>query len=100
MPDNSPLLLSALQSKKIVTFNYEGHFRECETHVIGISNGKKQVLCFQLSGGSSRKGIPQWRRFVIGNVTDLKVTEQDYPGQRPVPHPHSLGWDKIEAVVG
>ena len=93
------LLLTALKNKKVITFNYEGHARECETHIIGYSNGKQQVLCFQLSGGSSRKGIPQWRRFVISNITDLKITENEYDGQRPVPHPHSLGWDKVSAVV-
>lgn len=92
-------ILAAVQSQKIITFTYGGYARRCEPHVLGIANGVEQVLCYQLSGGSKRGRLPQWRRFETGNIMDLKLTDEEFSGKRPVPHPHSLGWDRIDAVV-
>ena len=96
---NYALLHSALKAKKIITFSYEDRERECEIHVIGMANGVEQVLCYQISGSSQRGGIPQWRRFEVSGISDLKLTNDKFDGKRPVPHPHSLGWDQIFAVV-
>jgi hypothetical protein len=93
------LILSAISSKNIITFTYQGSSRTCEPHVFGYANGRKQLLCYQLSGGSQRGGIPEWRRFDLADIKKLKVDKSTFPGVRIVPHPHSLGWDQIIAVV-
>lgn len=92
-------ILTALNEHFILKFSYEGKRRTCEPHVFGVANGKKQVLCYQLSGGSQRGGIPEWRRFELAGITKLKVTQATFPGKRQVPHPHSLGWKSIIGVV-
>jgi len=92
-------ILTALADKLILRFTYEGKPRTCEPHVYGVANGKQQVLCYQLSGGSQRGGIPEWRRFDLTGIKNLRVTKTTFPGKRPVPKPHSLGWTAIISVV-
>lgn len=93
------IILSALSTKHLLRFTYEGNVRTCEPHVFGYANGRKQLLCYQLSGGSQRGGIPQWRRFDLSDIKKLEELTETFPGKRTVPHPHSLGWDTLIAVV-
>src|SRR3972149_7359095 len=93
------LILSALSSRNIIGFTYDGRVRVCEVHVLGMANGVKQILCYQLSGGSKRGKIPNWRRFDLGSLHDLEVREQTHDGKRPIPSgAHSL-WNKVLVVV-
>lgn len=92
------IIINALAEKKIVTFLYHGYARTCEPHVFGITNGKRQLLCYQTGGGSQRGGIPQWRRFDLGEINSLEVTTEEFPGKRPVPHPFSI-WDSVISTV-
>jgi len=93
------LILSALSGHNIIEFTYDGHVRVCEVHVLGMANGVKQVLCYQLSGGSKRGKIPNWRRFDLDSIHDLEVREQTHDGKRPIPSgAHSL-WNKVLVVV-
>jgi hypothetical protein len=92
-------ILDALASRKILTFIYGGFPRTCEPHVLGTANRKTQVLCYQIDGGSSRGGLPQWRRFDLGGISDLKTTNETFDGARPLPKgPHSI-WDNVIKVV-
>jgi len=90
----------AIARKLIVTFTYDGFERVCEPHVLGITNGSKQVLCWQSGGGSRRNkgGLPQWRRFGLNGITALHFTRETFPGARPVPFPHSK-WDEVLLTV-
>jgi len=93
------LILSALSGHNIIEFTYDGHVRVCEVHVLGMANSVKQILCYQLSGGSKRGKIPNWRRFDLGSIHNLEVREQTHDGKRLIPSgTHSL-WDKVLSVV-
>lgn len=92
-------IITAILNKKIITFLYDGANRTCEPHIFGLTNNKNQVLCYQIQGGSVRGGIPEWRRFDLGGISDLVVTDDEFPGVRPIPTgPHSK-WDTIILVV-
>lgn len=95
---NEKIIQQAIQHKWIVTFFYGGEHRTCEPHVLGIANGRLQVLCWQETGGSSRGGIPEWRRFDLQEMLNLQMTREKFPGARPVPHPHSI-WDQVILTV-
>jgi len=88
----------AITEKTVVTFHYANLYRKCEVHVYGVTNGRDQILCWQLDGESQRGGIPEWRRFDLGDVVGLKLTNETHPGYRPVPYPHSL-WDQVILTV-
>ena len=92
-------ILTALSDHLILKFTYEGKPRTCEPHVYGVANGQNQLLCYQLSGRSQRGGLPEWRRFDLAGIQNLRLTKQTFPGYRPVPQPHSLGWTAIISTV-
>ena len=87
-------IIQAIEGKKIVRFKYSGLPRTCEPHVLGITNGRLQLLCWQISG-PSRGGDPSpWRRFDVGTLSNYHTTNDTFPGARPVPYPHSK-WDEV-----
>ena len=97
MAANSPpvgQIRKAITGKNIITFTYANLLRTCEPHVYGMANGRQQILCWQLSGESQRGGIPEWRRFDLGDIRNFKITNKNFPGARPVPYPHSK-WDRV-----
>lgn len=66
---------AAMLVQKPIAFTYQGHYREACPHVIGMKNGREQVLTFQY-GGTSSSGLPptgQWRCIPIGGVGNVRV---------------------------
>lgn len=96
---DSTFILQAILTRHLVTFTYQGLLRTCEPHVLGVSSGIPQVLCYQVEGDSLRDRLPAWRRFDLPDIFNLSQSEETFPGVRIVPHPHSLGWDQILFVV-
>lgn len=89
----------AIENLYIIEFTYSGFKRVCEPHVLGRANRQKQLLCYQTSGGSKRGGIPQWRRFDLMGIQDLKVMDEKFSGPRPIPSgAHSI-WDSVILTV-
>jgi len=87
-------LRTAISRKLIIRFCYSNLERECEPHVLGMANGRLQVLCWQLSGGSRGGNPSPWRRFDVSDITAFRFTRETFPGPRPVPFPHS-SWDEV-----
>ena len=93
------VLASAIASKKVVEFSYSGHLREVEPHVLGILDGKVQLLSYQIGGSSSSGGIPEWRRFDVSKMTGVRERNKAFAGARPVPSGMHSSWDRQIAVV-
>lgn len=92
------VILAAIGRRRVLRFTYADLPRVCEPHVLGITNGRRQVLCWQLSGASKGGDPSNWRRFDISEIKNLQVTRDTFPGKRLVPHPHSI-WDHIITSV-
>lgn len=54
---NQQIIERAIREKSVVTFNYGGHSRHVEPHILGVNGGSLQLLGYQI-GGSSRSGGP------------------------------------------
>ena len=93
------LIKRAIREKKLIHFDYHGFNRIAEPHVYGITNGIRQFLGYQVAGGSSRGGIPDWRRFDLHEIRTLQVFEETFPRRRPVPSGKHSPWDYQIAVV-
>lgn len=92
-------IANAIASKRIVEFMYSGHRREVEPHVLGVLDGNLQLLSYQIGGSSSSGGIPEWRRFDLSKMTNLRVLDRTFAGARPVPSGKHSSWDRQIAVV-
>ncbi|MDO8267796.1 MAG: hypothetical protein Q7T32_08175 [Moraxellaceae bacterium] len=93
------IIIQAIAQKKLVEFNYQGRPRIAEPHVYGITNGVKQLLGFQVRGHSSRGNLPDWRRFDLHEIIDLRIIEESFPGRRPYPSGRHSNFDHHIAIV-
>ena len=72
-------LLNAIQNRSVIEFDYGGHHRIAEPHVYGRSGNVDQLLVYQVGGGSSSGGLPQWRRVDVPGMNGLSVLEDTFP---------------------
>jgi hypothetical protein len=93
------IIRSAILSKTIIEFEYDGYHRVAEPHVYGIKSGVIQLLVFQVAGGSSSGGLPQWRRIDLAMMSGLIETSRHFPGRRPNPSGEHSAFDETWAVV-
>lgn len=71
------ILRDAIINKRQVVCKYSGHSREICPHVIGMKNGRAQVLSFQF-GGSSSSGLPpggEWRCMEVDRISDAQIRD-------------------------
>ena len=92
-------IVSAIQTRSMIEFNYNGHNRIAEPHIYGRHNGTEQVLGYQVAGGSSSGGLPEWRRFDIPKMSNLRVLEEVFAGPRPSETGEHSHWDTTFAIV-
>ncbi len=77
-------LVAAIQSRRIVTFMYQGRSRTVEPHACGISPAAGEAVLhgYQVDGDSSSGHLPGWRTFMIAKITALTATETRFDGPR------------------
>ena len=95
----SQQIVDAIRGKRIVEFDYAGHHRIAEPHVYGLHRGVEQLLIYQVAGGSSSGGLPQWRRVDVPGISGLSIMADVFPGPRPNPSGEHSRWDQIYAIV-
>jgi predicted DNA-binding transcriptional regulator YafY len=77
-------IISAIEKRKIIEFDYEGHFRVVEPHTVGISKtGKYMLSAFQIDGESNKIQIPDWGQFSISKINHLNIQSDEFTGTRP-----------------
>lgn len=97
--DIDDLIQTAIMSKNIMEFRYQGYHRTAEPHLFGIHKGRKQLLAYQTAGQSASGNIPGWRRVNVDEMSLAKVTSQTFAGQRPYLSGEHSDFDTILAVV-
>ena len=89
----------AIRNKQCIEFTYSGHRRYIEPHVLGIKNSVVQVLGYQIGGTSSSGLVPDWRRFDVVRMSNLKLIASHFDGPRPFPSGQHSAWDAHLEVV-
>lgn len=90
---------TAIRRHQVITFVYHGRWRKAEPHVLGFSNGVRQVLCFQLDGETSSGRLPHWRRFDVEAISEIRLVRELFAGPRADVHSHRSTFDIILEVV-
>lgn len=72
--DAYAILRDAIEQGLQVTCDYHGHHREVCPHVLGIKNGRQQVLSFQFAGDSSSGLAPggEWRCMAVSEIRNAQ----------------------------
>jgi len=92
------IIKEAITKKKLLEYDYDGYHRIVEPHIFGKKDGKDAILVYQVGGESSSGGLPNWRRMILKGITNMKVSEQSFPGRRPTSGKHS-SFDTIYRIV-
>jgi hypothetical protein len=94
-----PQLVSAIRGKRMIEFDYGGHHRVAEPHIYGRKGGTDQLLVYQVAGGSSSGGLPEWRRVEVRSMSGLTIRTDVFPGRRPAPSGMHSNWDAYYEIV-
>jgi len=93
------LIISAINEKKLLEFTYDGLVRIVEPHVYGVTDGKYELLVYQIRGQSRSGGLPNWRRVILNKVTNMKILDESFSGRRPTPSGKHSSFDRTIAIV-
>lgn len=93
-------LCAAIYTRHKISFNYQGKLRIAEPHDYGMQNGQARLLSYQTGGQSGSGGLPDWRWFDVAKMSDFKVLDETFPGNRPAPSGRHHEWDTLFARVG
>ena len=93
------LIQDAIRTKNMIEFDYGGHHRITEPHVHGVHDGVEQLLAYQVEGGSSSGGLPEWRRVDVPRMSNLRKMDRTFAGPRPNPSGRHSPWDTTYPVV-
>jgi predicted DNA-binding transcriptional regulator YafY len=69
----------ALAERRLLKFKYHGHSRIVEPHALGhITEDRRALLGWQVSGGSASEPPPGWRTFVLAEIKSLKLLRKKF----------------------
>lgn len=90
---------SAIRERRMLEFSYGGHARIAEPHVAGIKGGREGMLAYQTGGESSSGELPEWRRFYLDGISQLRTLDDTFPGKREAPSGMHSSWDEKYEIV-
>lgn len=95
------LIKRAINNKNLIKFWYNDRIRKVEPHIYGIKNQTYQILAYQLEGGSksSTASLPEWRRFDLDKMSEVKVLEERFSGPRQTETSLRSEWDELLLIV-
>ena len=94
------LICNAIILKRIIHFYYNGGYRTAEPFCYGVSrNGNELLRAFQ-TGGYSESGEPvKWKLFTVDKMSDIAITNEEFPGDRPEYNPNNSAMENIYCSI-
>lgn len=77
------VICEAIASKRLLQFNYHGHNRVVEPHLLGQDRSGNDVLCAYFIGGFTQSSLSRrWRRYFVKEIHDLTELAERFDGPR------------------
>lgn len=93
-------ICSAIRSRQVIRFYYNGGFRIAEPFCYGISKAGHELLRAYQTGGYSESGEPVgWKLFRVSQISSLTLTDQRFAGARPDYNPRDPAMETIFCCV-
>ena len=93
------LLCDAIASLRLVSFALKGHRRIAEPHDYGAICGARRLFFHQVGGTSRSAPATGWRWAALGEIADLRILNEHFPGPRATPSGRHHRWDRLIASV-
>lgn len=88
-------IISAIDSRKEISFTYSGLDRIAQPAAVGISTKGNEVLrCYQTEGGHITPGH-EWDLCYVSEISNLKVTGKTFSDNPPGYKPGDRGMKEI-----
>jgi hypothetical protein len=97
--DIDDIIRTAIASKNMIEFTYQGRQRIAEPHVYGVHNGKRQVLVYQVGGDSVSGALPGWHRIDVDKISSIRITPKTFIGNRRLISGKHSNFDEILAIA-
>jgi|SRR5436189_1291825 len=91
---------TAIEGCHHVRFVYDGKKRVAEPHDYGIQNGRVRLLVYQFADESNSGRLPAWRLVDVDGISELKLFDTTFPGNRPAPSGQHHRWEQVFIRVG
>lgn len=88
------LLMEAIEQRRVIRFLYHDKERIVEPHDHGVRNGSVQLLGWQIAGENSRP-LPCWLTVKTGEILELTIRDETFPGGRPTSSGPHIEWDTL-----
>ena len=89
-------ICSAIQTKRIIAFNYDGGLRKIEPYCHGVTKKGNEVLrAFQISGYSSSGNPIGWKLFSVSKISNLKILDEIFQSKRRDYNPNDPAMSRI-----
>ena len=70
---------TAIQSKQLLQFTYEGHFRVGQPHTFGVDKkGHEALRAYQVEGMSSSGMYRGWKMFHVQEIKGLTILDRTF----------------------
>lgn len=93
-------ICSAIRSRQVLRFSYDGGWRTVEPFCHGISTAGHEVLRGYQTGGYSESGNPVgWKLFQVSKIAGLMPTGQTFAGARPGYNPNDAAMAAVHCHV-
>ncbi len=77
------IIISAIEHKTLLRFQYKGHQRLVEPHAYGVdADGQSKLRCYQIAGGSASFDPTNWKILNVSDIVMLQRTDQQFAGPR------------------
>ena len=84
----NPTICTAIRSMKVIEFRYADkqgniHHRVVEPYAHGVTRRGKDALRGYQIGGTSESVVPDWKLFIVEQMSGLRVTDRTFAGTAP-----------------
>lgn len=94
------MICSAINSKKVIRFDYNGGFRTVEPFCHGLSTAGNEVLRGYQTGGYSESGDSVgWKLFQVSKISSMTITNDYFDVKRPGYNPNDSAMTTIYCNV-
>lgn len=96
MMNNFDSLTKAIQSRRVVSFYYDGCYRQVEPFLVGqTKSGNVALRAYQIAGRSNSGKNIGWHLFLIDKICSLDVSQETFSSMRMDYNPN----DKAMIVI-